>query len=196
MSPITNAGVYVIQTLFSLYLLIVVFRFLLQLVRADFYNPLSQFVVRATNPFLNLLRKIIPGHYRFDLPSLLLALMVQMLELVIVVYLRFDLVLSVPHLFLWSIAGLLALVFNIYFFLLIIDIIASWVAPQSYHPALMLVRQLIAPIMDPVRKLLPPAGGLDFSPLLVFMLLNVLNILLIAPLAQSLGIPRGLLLGL
>lgn len=196
MSPIANAGVYVIQTLFSLYLLVAVLRFLLQLVRADFYNPLSQFVVRVTNPFLNIMRKVIPGHYRFDLPSLLLALLVQMLELLIVVYLRFEVLLSVPHLFLWSFVGLLALVFNIYFFALIIDIIASWVAPQSYHPALMLVRQLINPVMEPVRKVIPPAGGLDFSPLLVFMLLNVLKILLIDPLAQSLGVPSGLLLGL
>ncbi len=196
MSPPVAAAVYIVQTIFSLYLMVVMLRFLLQLVRADFYNPVSQFVVKATNPFLNPMRKLIPGHRRFDVPSILLALIVQMLLLLIVVYLRFEVVLGLPTLVLWSLLGILVTLFNIYFFAIIVDIILSWVAPQSFHPAALLIRQLTEPVMEPARKLLPPAGGIDFSPLLVFLLLNVMNILILNPLAQTLGVPRGLLLGL
>ena len=79
MNGLSNAGLYVIQTLGGLYLLIVLLRFILQLVRADFYNPLSQAVVKATKPLLNPLRRIIPGIGGIDVASLALAYVIQLL---------------------------------------------------------------------------------------------------------------------
>lgn len=196
MSPLTQALVYVIQTIFSLYLLIVVIRLLLQLVRADFYNPISQFAVRATDPVLAPLRKVLPGHRRIDFPALILAILVQMLSFTIVIWLHTGMMVNPLNLFLWALLGLLVMLFNVFFFCLIIEIILSWVAPHSYHPASQLIRQINDPLMQPARRLLPPTGGLDLSPLLVFMMLNVLNILLLSPLAEALGVPRGLILGL
>ncbi len=196
MNPLAQALVYVIQTVFSLYLLIVVIRLLLQLVRADFYNPISQFAVRATNPLLNPLRKLLPAHRLIDFPSLILAVLLQMLEFLIVVWLHTGMLIGPVNLFLWALLGLLVMLFNVFFFCLIIEIVLSWVAPQSHHPATQLIRQINDPLMRPARRLLPPMGGMDFSPLLVFMLLNVLNILLLAPMAQALGVPRGLILGI
>ncbi len=196
MSPLTLALVYVVQTVFSIYLLIVVIRLLLQLVRADFYNPISQFVVRATDPVLAPMRKVIPIHRRVDFASFVLAILVQMLCFVIVIWLHTGMMVNPLNLFLWAVLGLLVMLFNVFFFCLIIEIILSWVAPQSYHPASQLIRQINDPLMRPARRLLPPTGGLDLSPLLVFMMLNVLNILLLSPLAEALGVPRGLILGL
>src|SRR5690606_18580227 len=83
MNGLSTAVVYVIQTLGSLYLLIVLLRFVLQLVRADFYNPLSQFIVRATSPLLMPLRRIIPGFGGIDLASLVLAVLVQLLLMIV-----------------------------------------------------------------------------------------------------------------
>lgn len=196
MSPLSQALVYVLQTVFSLYLLIVVIRLLLQLVRADFYNPISQFVVRATEPLLGPMRKLLPAHRLIDLPSLILAIVVQVIEYLIIIWIHTGMMMSIVNLLLWSLLGLLVMMFNIFFFSLIIEIIVSWVAPHSYHPALQLMRQINDPLMRPARRLMPPMGGLDLSPLLVFMILNVLNILLLAPMAQALGVPRGLILGI
>ncbi len=196
MSPLTQALVYIIQTIFSLYLLIVVIRLLLQLVRADFFNPISQFVVRATDPLTKPMRRLFPAHRRIDFPSLILAILIQMLMFALVIWLHTSMVMNPLNLFLWALLGLLVMLFNVFFFCLIIEIILSWVAPQSYHPASQLIRQINDPLMQPARRLLPPMGGLDLSPLLVFMVLNLLNILLLSPMAQALGVPRGLILGL
>ncbi|MBD3648997.1 MAG: YggT family protein, partial [Pseudomonadales bacterium] len=97
----------------------------------------------------------------------------------------------------WVLLGLFSLIFDIYFFALIIMVIASWIAPFSSHPALVLVHQITEPVCTPARKLLPPMGGIDFSIILVFVAITIIDqILVIEPLAQMLRVPRGLILGL
>ncbi|EGH00051.1 YGGT family protein [gamma proteobacterium IMCC2047] len=96
----------------------------------------------------------------------------------------------------WSLTGMLALVLNIYFFALIVVIILSWVAPQTRHPAAVLIFQLVEPIMLPMRRIIPSLGGLDLSPIFIFIAINLIKILVIGNLATMLRIPQGLMLGL
>ena len=187
--------VYLVQTALTLYLLAVLLRFLLQLVRADFYNPISQFLVKATNPLVIPLRKIIPSVGGMDLSSLVLAVVLQMAGIAFLLVL-FDISLPNPGLLIaWSVLGIVGLLVNIYFFALLAMIILSWVAPGGTNPALYLLYQLTEPVMAPFRKVLPPMGGLDLSPILVFILINIINIIL-RNLAAGIGLHTGLVIGL
>ena len=186
---------YLIQTACSLYLLAVIFRMLLALARADFYNPISQFVVRVTNPLVAPLRRLIPPLGRIDTASLVLAIAIQTLSTLLVLGLLGFAPGNLLLVLVWSLIGILALVVKVYFFAILAMIIFSWIAPQAHHPGLALLYQLTEPVMSPFRRLLPPVGGLDLSPILVFVCINVLEILL-RGLAQQFGLPAGLVLGL
>lgn len=186
---------YLVQTAISLYLLAMVLRFLLQLVRADFYNPISQFLVKATNPLVVPLRRVLPGFGGIDLSSLVLALLIQSLGIIFILFLKTGTVILHPVILLWAFLALLGLVVNIYFFALLAVIILSWVAPGSNNPALYLLYQITEPVMAPFRKMLPPMGGMDFSPILVFILINVVKIAL-GHMAAGVGMPMGVALGL
>jgi YggT family protein len=191
MNGLNTAAVYVLQTLGSLYLLIVLLRFILQLVRADFYNPLSQFAVKATKPLLNPLRKVIPGFGGLDLASLVLALLVQLLLMALTLLLlgAFDVAL-LPQLLVWSVIGVTALFVKIFFFALIASVILSWVAPHSHNPGAQLVNQLCEPLLMPIRRILPSLGGLDISPIFAFIALNLVDMLVIKNLAAMTGMPQ------
>ena len=186
---------YLIQTLLSLYLMAMLLRFLLQLVRADFYNPISQFLVKITNPVVMPVRRIIPGLGGIDLSSLLLSLLLQLAGIVALLLVNG---LGPPNILLllvWSVLGVVALLVNIYFFALLAMIILSWVAPGSHHPAIHLLHQITEPVMAPFRKALPPMGGMDFSPILLFILINVVQIAL-RHMAAGVGLHPALVIGL
>ncbi|HTO19923.1 MAG TPA: YggT family protein [Pseudomonas sp.] len=190
MNGLSTAAVYVIQTLGSLYLLIVLLRFVLQLVRADFYNPLSQFIVRATSPLLMPLRRVIPGFGGIDLASLVLALLVQLALMLIVLALDGRIQWSLPELLVWSLIGVTSLFLKIFFFALIISVILSWVAPGTHNPAAQLVHQICEPLLAPIRRFLPNLGGLDISPIFAFIALNLLDMLVIRNLAVMSEMPK------
>lgn len=180
-----NAVTFVLETMFGLYILIVMLRFLLQLVRADFYNPLSQFIVKATQPPLRPLRRVIPGLAGVDLSTVVLMLALQMLELwLVLMVLGRDAALA--GLVVLSVARLLELAIYVFMFSIIALVILSWVQPQSYNPVFGVLNSLSAPVMRPARRLMPPMGGLDLSPILAFLVLGVLLRLAVAPL-ENLG---------
>ncbi|MFA5677781.1 MAG: YggT family protein [Pseudomonas sp.] len=196
MNGVNMAAVYVVQTLGSLYLLIVLLRFILQLVRADFYNPLSQFIARATQPLLKPLRRVIPGFAGIDIASLVLALIIQLALLAAIISLMGYSLPPVLQLLVWALVGITALFLKIFFFALLISVILSWVAPQSHNPAVLLVYQICEPVLAPIRRFLPSMGGLDLSPIFAFIALNLLDMLLITNLAIATGMPKGLTLAL
>jgi YggT family protein len=186
---------YLVQTVVSLYLVAMLLRFLLQLVRADFYNPICQFLVKATNPLVVPLRRVIPGFGGIDLATLVLAMILQMSAIVILLLVN-GLGLPNPVLIVaWAALGILSLLVNIYFFALLAMIILSWVAAGSNHPAIRLLYQITEPVMAPFRKILPPMGGLDLSPILVFVLINVIQIVL-RHMAAGIGLHPALVIGL
>ena len=191
MSGLNGAAIFVIQTLGSLYLLIVLLRFILQLVRANFYNPLCQFTVKATQPLLKPLRRVIPSLFGLDMSSLVLAIVVQMVIFAVVLTLSY-MSFNVLGLLLWAIIGVTALFLKVFFFAMIISVILSWVAPGSHNPGAQLVNQLCEPLLAPFRKLLPNLGGLDLSPIFAFIALNLVDRFVIGNLAAMTGMPAML----
>ena len=191
-----NAGVYLIQTFFGLYTIILMLRFLMQVSRADYYNPISQAIVKLTDPPIRPFRKILPTVYGVDFATLAVAFMVQLISVMLIMTLYGQQFFHIIYVA-WVLLGLFAIIFDIYFFALLISVISSWIAPSSSHPALNLVQQIIEPVCAPARKLLPPMGGIDFSIILVFVFINIIdNILVITPLARAFGVPGQLILGL
>lgn len=162
----------------SIYIMIVMLRFLLQLVKADFYNPLSQFIVKATSPLLMPLRKIIPGFFGVDFASLVLALALQVLAIEALSFIAGKGSIPLLPVLIYSVFELIRLVLNIYFFAFIVLVIISWVAPQGGHnPAVALLSSITEPVLRPIRNLLPPMGGLDFSVMIAILLIYILKIL-------------------
>jgi len=187
-SYLANPLVFLIQTLCGLFAVLVTLRFLLQLVGADFYNPLSQFVVKLTTPVLRPLRRVIPGYRGLDVASLVLAWLPKSLEVFLVLLVAGGSV----HLFgalIWSIPELVALFINIFLFAVLIRVILSWVNPDPFHPAITVLDRLTSPILKPAQRILPPIGGLDLSPMLVVIGLIVLEMLVLPPLKFLTGSP-------
>ncbi len=169
-----------LQIVSTFYLTIVLLRFLLQLAKADFYNPISQFVVKATNPPLKPLRKIIPGWGALDGAALILAILVQMLAFVLILMTLNSGIPAINPITLlaWSAITVLGLIVKIYFWSVIAVVVVSWIAPGSNHPAIQLVAQITEPVMRPVRNVMPSMGGLDLSPIVVFLILNILSVVI------------------
>ena len=190
MIGLNTAAVYVLQTLGSLYLLIVLLRFVLQLVRANFYNPLCQFIVKATQPLLKPLRRIIPSLFGLDMSSLVLAILVQLALMALTLLLTYGTTGNPLQLLIWSLIGVTALFLNIFFFALIISVILSWVAPGSHNPGAELVNQICEPALAPFRRIVPNLGGLDISPILAFMVLKLIDMLVINNLAALTMMPQ------
>jgi YggT family protein len=184
-----NAAIFLIQVVFGLFILLTMVRFLLQLARADFYNPLSQAIVRITNPLLLPLRKIIPGLWGADLASVVLLFALKALELFLIGSRPgFGGLIDGVHLHpaglaVFTIADLLQLAIYVAMFALLIQVILSWVSPQGAYgnPVASLVYYLTEPLLRPARRILPPLGGLDLSPLVVFVLLQLTVMIVIAP---------------
>lgn len=190
MIGLNTAAVYVLQTLGSLYLLIVLLRFVLQLVRANFYNPLCQFIVKATQPLLKPLRRIIPSMLGLDMSSLVLAILVQLALMALTLLLTYGTTGNPLQLFIWSLIGVTALFLKIFFFALIISVILSWVAPGSHNPGAELVNDICEPALAPFRKIIPNLGGLDISPILAFLVLKLIDMLVINNLAAMTMMPE------
>jgi len=176
-----DAGVFLIGTLFGFYITIVLLRILLQLVRANFFNPICQFIVKITNPVLVPARKFIPNWGRLDLSALLLAIVLKALETWLIYSVRgaslgFGKALVVSPFLLLDFTVLVIMV------VIFIKIILSWVAPYGDNPINPLLYQLSAPVLEPMRRLIPPLGGLDFSPMVALICLQLTRMLLARPL--------------
>ena len=182
-----TATIFLVQTIFGFYVLAVMLRFLLQWVRADFYNPLVQFLVRITNPPLLPLRRIVPGYRGLDLASVVLAFALQLVE-VLLVTLLLGRPLGVGGLLLLTVMELLKLLINIYLWGIIIQVVLSWINPDPRHPAARVLTQLTAPLLKPAQRLLPPISGVDLSPMLVVVALIFVSLLL----QDFLGLLTGL----
>lgn len=195
MGALNDIAVYLLQTGLGFYLIIVMLRFIMQLVMADFYNPISQFVFKATQPLVGPLQTILKPIGRFDPASFTLAISLQIAGIVLLLMLNNVTTPNPVTLFLWGFVGALGLLVKIYFYALLATIILSWISPGGSNPAAYLLHQITEPVMAPVRSLLPPMGGLDFSPIVVFILINIIEIAL-RNIAQSIGLFPALVIGL
>ena len=174
-----NAIAQIFNTIAGLYLLFVVARFLLQVAKADFYNPISQAVFKATDPMVRIFRNFIPGYRGIDFSSLILAFVVQFIAIPVTIFLYGGSIPSVSFIITWSFIGVINFIVLFYYYALIASIVMSFVmmfsGNMNPHPILLLVWQITEPIMSPVRRIIPPMGGLDFSPIFIFLIIGLIR---------------------
>ncbi|MGH8321096.1 MAG: YggT family protein [Gammaproteobacteria bacterium] len=175
-----SALVFLVNILLGLYTAAVMLRFLLQWVRADFYNPVCQAIVKLTNPLLLPIRRIILGWRGLDFAAVVLVIIIQVINVtLILVILRFSLEpLSVAW---WTLLKIIFVLVNLYFVTILVEALLSWTNQDQRNPVASLLWGVNAPLLQPLRKLIPPLSGLDFSPLVALILLQVISILLPLP---------------
>jgi len=172
---VTGAFAEVIQILFSIYSFLIIARFMLQLGGADFYNPISQGVVKATHIPLTGIRKIIPSAGRYDFASLVWLFVVQVIMLITLGLMVNGVILSPIVLVIGGLKQAASALLSFWFFTLIVSVIASWIAMGQRNPALDLVDQLSRPLLAPIQRVIPPLGGLDLSPMVAFLVILFLQ---------------------
>ena len=189
-SALTDIGMTIVQPLFSLAMLLIAVRFLAQLCGVSGYNPISMTLRRVTNVIVLPLSRLMPSGNRFSPAALLALILIQ----VVFIALMFGLIgqldgFNVLQAFIWSALGAAGLLVSIIFYSVIAMIVVSFLAPQSSHPAVEFVWELTEPVLAPLRQILPPMGGLDFSPIILFIALNVIRVSL-GHMAVAVGMPR------
>lgn len=172
-----GAFIYLISTLIDLMVVAILMRLLLQWVRADFYNPLCQFLVKITNPLVVPTRRIIPSIGKLDTASVVVMILLELIEIFLINQLRQE-GLDTSFLLLFAFKKLLFTVLITYFVLIIARVIVSWIAQQSRHPLIPLIYQLTEPVLKPISRLIPPISGFDLSPLIALIALRFLLLLL------------------
>ncbi|MCO7243699.1 MULTISPECIES: YggT family protein [Halomonadaceae] len=195
-SQLGSAGLMLVNSLINIYLFLLMLRFLLQASRADYYNPLSQSVVKITQPVVGLFQGFLgPVAGRFDLATLAAGFVLKVVSMIAIFMVIGVGMPPIAGLLIAGVAALANAILKIYFFAMIVMIILSWVAPNASHPGALLVMQLVEPIMAPVRKVIPPLGMIDLSPIVVFIAINLVDGLVVGSLIRAAGI-SGALVGL
>ncbi|HBR98192.1 MAG TPA: YggT family protein [Gammaproteobacteria bacterium] len=194
-SPGMNALNFLLTTLFDLYIMVVAIRFLMQVTRADYHNPISQFVVKATNPLLIPLRRFVPGFAGTDIAALVLCLLLILLKLMLFKVMGFGDYFGGKgiHLALangvqiaaLSVISLIELFFNVFIYSIVILAILSWIPSSGgYNPVQSVLYSLTSPVLNPLRKVIPPIGGLDISALVAIIALHLAKILVVQSLVN------------
>ncbi len=190
---LTSPLLLIINTLFNLYIMLVLMRFVLQWLRADFYNPVSQFIVHATTPLLKPLRRFIPGFGGQDIAALVLALVILIIKYLLIRAMGAGIIeignaaasigsASIFGLLLMGSAEIIATLLNIFLFAIIIEVILSWVNPGGYNPVIGLIHSVAEPALRPFRRFIPALGGLDLTPLFATLGIMVAKMLILPPL--------------
>lgn len=195
-SQLGNAGLLLVNTLINIYLFLMMLRFLLQASRADYYNPLSQSVVKLTQPVVRLFQGFLgPVMGRFDLATLAAAFVLKAVAIVVILQVAGFGMPPLAGVAIGAVAAIANAILKIYFFALIVMIILSWVAPNASHPGALLVMQLVEPIMAPLRRVIPPIGMIDLSPIVAFIAISIIDGVVVGSLTRAAGI-AGALVGL
>ena len=189
-NALTDIGMTIVQPLFSLAMLLIAVRFLAQLCGVSGYNPISMTLRRVTNVIVLPLSRLLPSGNRFSPGALLALILIQVVFIALMLGLVGQLdAFNVLQALIWSALGAAGLLVSIIFYSVIAMIVVSFLAPQSSHPAVEFIWELTEPVMAPLRQVLPPMGGLDFSPIILFIALNVVRVSL-GHMAVAAGMPR------
>lgn len=180
LAPLQNALSFLIDSLLSMYIFIVMLRFLFQLVKADFYNPISNFVVKVTTPLLRPLRKFIPGFGGIDFASVFLLLALEFIKTTSVLFIQGKIgaiidINTVIKILIINTADLTSLAIKVFYFAMLIQVIASWIPALAHNPNLNIIYQLTNPLLSRIRKFIPLMGGFDISPIFGFLFLTILD---------------------
>jgi YggT family protein len=183
-----NLIFYVLNTAISVIVALVSLRFLLQLAQANFYNPISQGINRFTAPMTAVFSSL-PTIGTFNVGILVAAIVIQAVGAGVCLLLLGGMP-GIAQLIVWSILSVFGVMINLVFYALLGMIILSWLAPGASHPGAELLYQLSEPFLAPFRKIVPDLGGLDLSPILLFVVINLLEALLIRSPARSMGMSQ------
>jgi len=170
----SNPLILIIRTLGELYIFILLLRFVLQVVKADYYNPISQGVVKITQPVVEPLQKLLPKIARTDISPIIFAILLKAVVLY-AIYAMANHLIALPMLGIYALLGTLNTFLDIVFYAVMGSVIISWIAPDSPHPAPQLLMQVTAPIYRFVGKALPPIGGFDLSPIAIFIAIQLIQ---------------------
>jgi YggT family protein len=179
MGNMGSSAALIFNTIVGIYLLAVLLRFLLQVAKADFYNPVSQAVIKITDPMVKVFRTFIPGYRGIDFSTLVLAFLIEAAAICMLIILYGGTIPGVGPIVTWAFVGVVLFIISIYYYAILASIIMSFVmmfsGSTNPHPLLLLVWQLTEPVMAPVRKIVPPMGGLDFSPIFIFIAIQLIQ---------------------
>ena len=189
---------FIVGTLLNLYAMVVALRFVMQTLRADYYNPIAQFVVKATDPLLGPMRRVIPAVGKLDTSSLLLAFAVLLVKLLAFKLLGLGAapaignavnvaLLVVPQLVYLAALDLLYVLFNIFIFALFIQALLSWLPNGGSNPAAGLLERITSPVLAPIRRVVPPLGGLDLSVMVALIGLYAIRMFLVGVLMGAIA---------
>jgi len=169
-SNISSAIVFIVNAVTSLYLLVLLLRFRMPWLRADFRNPLAQGILRFTSPIVIPVRRIVPSFGRLDTATVLVAFVIQYLT-VLLLLLILGQTAGIATIAVTSIVKLVVLSINLFVYAIFIRIILSWISQGGYNPATAIITTLTEPLLRPFRRILPPMGGFDISPIFAVILL-------------------------
>lgn len=172
-----QALIFIIQTIVELYLYVLLLRFWLPFLRADFRNPIAQGILRLTSPLIVPVRRVVPPIGRIDTATVLIAFAIQCLLIYVILFIS-GLGAQFAAVAITSAIKLLMLTLNVFKFAILIFVILSWVAPGTYNPATAFVSMIVQPVLKPFRGLIPPIGMLDLSALIALIALHALGIFL------------------
>ena len=159
-----NPFAFLIDILLQMYAMILLLRVILQWVRADFYNPACQFIVKITNPVVKPVRRFIPGLWGIDMATVLLVLIITAIKLA-AVYALSGYSIGIAPLIMGSVLDSIQLLLSIFLYGIIIQALLSWINPDPYNPMMVLLNSITRPVLRPFQRLLPPMGGFDISPI-------------------------------
>ena len=178
--PVDNAGLFLVSTLFDLYLFVLMMRLILVAVRADFFNPFSQVIVKLTKFIVVPLRRFIPNFKNIETATLVLLIIIEMMKCFLIGLIS-EPNMNLPGLFVLACADILKSMVYIFIYAIILQAIMSWVN-QGYSPIAVLLAKITAPVMRPFRRVIPPIAAIDVSPIAALIVLQLLIILFISPL--------------
>lgn len=182
MSGIHDGVLFLIQTIFDLYVFVLVLRVLLGIAGANYFDPVIQFIVRCTGFIVNPVRRVIPNYRRIEVSTIIIILGFEIIKFTLMGLLNFNM-LSVNGILILSLADGLKLILQTFFYAIILQVILSWVQPDS--PVNRLLYQVTAPLMRPIQRVIPPIGGIDISPIPAMILLQFMMIMIVNPLMSA-----------
>ncbi len=183
-----QALVFIIRTLVDLYIITFVLRIILQWVRADFRNPLTQFILRITNPLVIPLRRFVPPIGGLDTATLIVVVVLELIVTIVVTNLTCSGEPNILQVISMTVLRIVYLTLRVYLFIILIYVIMSWISPGTYNPAARLMESIAQPVLRPLRRLLPSIGGLDLSALFALIGIQALTMLLpISRVAAAMG---------
>lgn len=184
MDPLISAGTLIIHVAFDAYIIILLLRLILQKLGANWFNPLSQFIIQLTEKPLKPLRKFVPGVKGFDLSILLLAIIVQLVEVILLWMLQFGPIPNIIGALVISFSELLSKVIYIYIYAIIISAVMSWIPSMQTHPLSHIIYLMVNPLLSRIRRFIPLIAGIDISPIFALLGFTLMNMLIVAPIAM------------